>query len=44
MTESEVTSPPDRITDRVQIRTAFTTERGIVLRFVVQLEDWLDGE
>ena len=44
MTEYEVTPPPDRLTDRVQIRTAFTTERGSVLRFVVQLEYWLGGE
>jgi hypothetical protein len=44
MTEYEVTPPPDRLGDRVQIRTAFTTERGEVIRFMTQLEYWLDGE
>lgn len=44
MAEYDVTPPPDRLADRVQIRTAFTTERGDVVRFVTQLEYWLDGE
>jgi hypothetical protein len=44
MVEYEVTPPPDRLADRVQIRTAFTTEQGDVVRFLVQLEYWLDGE
>lgn len=44
MVEYEVTPPPDRLADRVQLRTAFSTERGEVIRFVVQLEYWLDGD
>lgn len=43
MREYEVTPPPDRVADRVQVRTAFSTDRGTVTRFVVQLEYWLDG-
>ncbi|MFB6080698.1 MAG: hypothetical protein ABEJ81_06860 [Haloferacaceae archaeon] len=44
MGEYDVAPPPDRLADRVQVRTAFSTERGEVTRFVVQLEYWLDGE
>lgn len=44
MPEYDVTPPPDRLADRVQLRTAFSTERGCVTRFVVQLEYWLGGE
>lgn len=44
MTDYDITPPPDRIADRVQIRTAFTTDQGEVVRFVVQLEYWLNGE
>jgi hypothetical protein len=44
MTDYDVTPPPDRLADRVQLRTAFSTERGEVVRFVVQLEYWLDGD
>jgi hypothetical protein len=44
MTEYDVTPPPDRIADRVQLRTRFTTERGTVSRFMIQLEYWLDGD
>jgi hypothetical protein len=40
----EVTPPPDRLADRVQLRTAFSTERGEVTRFMIQLEYWLDGD
>jgi hypothetical protein len=40
----DVTPPPERIADRVQLRTAFSTSRGEVTRFLVQLEYWLDGE
>ena len=43
MTDYEVTPPPDRLADRVQIRTGFTTESGEVVRFMVQLEYWLNG-
>jgi len=43
MSEYDVSPPPDRLADRVQIRSAFTTERGEVVRFLVQLEYWLDG-
>jgi hypothetical protein len=41
MKDYEVTPPPDRPADRVQLRTAFSTERGVVTEFVVQLEYWL---
>ena len=44
MTDYEVTPPPDRLADRVQLRTAFSTERGTVTKFVVQLEYWLEGD
>lgn len=44
MAEYEVTPPPDRLADRVQLRTAFSTDRGLVTRFLVQLEYWLGGE
>jgi len=44
MADYEVTPPPDRLADRVQLRTAFSTDRGVVTRFVIQLEYWLDGE
>ena len=40
----DVTPPPRRLADRVQLRSAFTTDAGDVTRFVVQLEYWLDGE
>ena len=44
MADYEVTPPPDRLADRVQLRTTFSTDRGEVTRFVIQLEYWLDGE
>ena len=44
MTDYEVTPPPDRLADRVQLRTAFSTERGEVTRFIIQLEYWLEGD
>ncbi|GEM_PF-1505296 len=44
MTNYDVTPPPDRIADRVQLRTAFSTERGHVRRFVIQLEYWVNGD
>lgn len=40
MTDYEVMPPPDRLADRVQLRTAFTTDRGEVVQFMVQLEYW----
>lgn len=43
MVGDDVTPPPERIADRVQLRTAFSTSRGEVTRFLVQLEYWLDG-
>lgn len=43
MTGYDVTPPPERVADRVQLRTAFSTERGAVTRFMTQLEYWLDG-
>ena len=44
MTDYEVTPPPERLADRVQLRTAFSTEGGEVPRFMVQLEYWLDDD
>lgn len=44
MTEYEVTPPPERLADRVQLRTAFSTEQGEVVQFMIQLEYWLDGD
>jgi hypothetical protein len=44
MPEYEVTPPPTRLGDRVQIRSAFTTDQGEVVRFMTQPEYWLDGE
>ena len=44
MTDYEVTPPPDRLADRVQLRTVFSTERGEVTRFMIQLEYWLEGD
>jgi len=44
MTDYEVIPPPDRLADRVQLRTAFSTERGEVTRFMIQLEYWLEGD
>jgi hypothetical protein len=44
VTGYDVEPPPDRLADRVQLRTAFTTDRGEVVRFMTQLEYWLDGD
>ena len=44
MKDYEVTPPPDRLADRVQLRTAFSTERGTVTKFLMQLEYWLEGD
>lgn len=44
MSDYEVAPPPDRLADRVQLRTAFSTERGRVTRFMIQLEYWLNGD
>jgi hypothetical protein len=44
MDSYEVTPPPDRLADRVQLRTAFSTEQGTVTRFMIQLEYWIDGD
>lgn len=44
MPDYEVTPPPDRLADRVQLRTAFTTDHGEVVGFMVQLEYWHDGD
>ena len=44
MTDYEVTPPPERLADRVQLRTAFSTERGEVTKFLIQLEYWLNGD
>lgn len=44
MADYETTPPPDRLANTVQLRTAFTVDRGDVVRVMVQLEYWLDGE
>lgn len=44
MTDYEVTPPPTRLADGVQVRLALTPDRGEVVRFAVQLEYWLDGD
>lgn len=44
MTDYEVTPPPERLADRVQLRTGFSTERGEVTQFMIQLEYWLEGD
>ena len=44
MTDYEIAPPPDRLADRVQLRTAFSTDQGKVTRFLIQLEYWLDGD
>ena len=44
MTDYETTPPPDRLADTVQLRTAFSVEQGDIIRFMIQLEYWLDGE
>lgn len=43
MNEYDVTPPPERLAERVRIRTAFSTDGGEVTRFVVQLEYGLEG-
>jgi len=43
MTDYDVAPPPDRLADRVQLRTRFSTDSGTVSRFMIQLEYWLDG-
>ena len=44
MTDYDVAPPPDRLSERVQLRHAFSTEKGDVTQFMTQLEFWLDGE
>lgn len=44
MMEYEVAPPPTRLAEGVQIRLGFTSDRGDVVRFVAQLEYWLDGD
>ena len=39
----DVTPPPKRLADRVQLRTAFSTSSGDVTKFLVQLEYWHNG-
>lgn len=36
--------PPTPLARGVQLRLAYTAERGDVTRFMVQLEYWLDGD
>ena len=40
----DVTPPPERLAESVQIRTAFSTHRGVVTRFAIQLEYWIAGD
>jgi hypothetical protein len=44
VTEYDVTPPPERLADHVQLRTAFTTDRGTVTKFMIQLEYWLNSD
>jgi len=43
VTKYGILPPPERLADRVQLRVAFSTDRGEVTNFVAQLEYWLDG-
>jgi len=40
----EVSPPPTSLAKSVQLRLGFSTDRGTVSAFFVQLEYWLDGE
>lgn len=42
--EYDIEPPPDRLSDQVQLRTAFMIDKGAVVRFMTQLEYWLDGD
>lgn len=44
MAEYDVTPPPEPLANRVQLRTAFSTECGRLIRFVSQLEYRLADE
>jgi len=44
MSEYDVAPPPTRLSNIVQLRLAFSTEKGTVTKFMVQLEYWLDGD
>lgn len=42
MTDYDITPVPTRLAEPVQLRIAFSKERGTITRFMVQLEYWLD--
>lgn len=44
MTTYEITPPPTRLADRVQVRLGFSKNQGTVTRFMVQLEYWLEDD
>lgn len=44
MSQYDVTPPPELLASRVRLRTGFTTTRGEVTAFLVQLEYRLDGD
>lgn len=44
MAEYDVTPPPEPLANRVQLRTACSTERGRLIRFVSQLVYRIAGE
>lgn len=43
MGEYDVAPPPERLANRVQLRTAFSADSGELTRFVSQLEYWHEG-
>jgi hypothetical protein len=44
MTDYDIEPVPTRLAEPVQLRIAFSKERGTITRFMVQLEYWLDGD
>jgi hypothetical protein len=44
MAEYDITPVPNRLAEAVQLRIAFSKERGTITRFMVQLEYWLDSD
>jgi hypothetical protein len=44
MTTYEITPPPTRLADRVQVRLGFSKNQGTITRFMVQLEYWLEDD
>jgi len=44
MVAYDISPPPTRLADRVQLRLAFSKDQGTVTRFMIQIEYWLDGD